>query len=192
MPIVFPDLLRPYYVSDNRQDPRASWQQLVAGTLGQKIKVVEFISDLSRLIKHLMFLRSYSESSCPSSTNPTEKLNATAWLGGWQIPNRNSSSNTQQTPNNTPNFTSGFLFPDRNRVRRSSSKDIEEAMASGLGKVSAGFAIISICYKFRFARLICICLQYKAVSASEHKLVITTYVAKRTRTSNASVNIFYI
>ena len=78
--------------------------------------------------------RSYSESSCPSSTNPTEKLNATAWLGGWQIPNRNSSSNTQQTPNNTPNFTSGFLFPDRNRVRRSSSKDIEEAMASGLGK----------------------------------------------------------
>ena len=55
------------------------------------------------------------------------------WLGGWAIQKKN---NTQtNTPNNTPNMSSGFLLPEKHRIRRSSSKDVEEAMAGGLGKV---------------------------------------------------------
>eukprot|EP00090_Calanus_glacialis_P008948 TRINITY_DN1726_c0_g1_i1.p2 TRINITY_DN1726_c0_g1~~TRINITY_DN1726_c0_g1_i1.p2 ORF type:complete len:140 (+),score=41.62 TRINITY_DN1726_c0_g1_i1:244-663(+) len=66
-----------------------------------------------------------------SSSTP-DKLDTVAWLGGWAIPKKNNS--TTNTPNNTPNMTSGFLIPERHRIRRSSSKDVEEAMAGGLGK----------------------------------------------------------
>ena len=67
-----------------------------------------------------------------SSSTP-DKLDTVAWLGGWAIPKKNNS--TTNTPNNTPNMTSGFLIPERHRIRRSSSKDVEEAMAGGLRKV---------------------------------------------------------
>merc|ERR1712215_653336 len=109
--------------------------------------------------------RSYSESSCPSSTNPTEKLNATAWLGGWQIPIR---SNTQQTPNNTPNLP------------QDSSSRTETEFEGRLPRT------LKRQWQVDSARLICTCLQYeKTVSASLHKLVKSSHVAKRTRTSNA-------
>ena len=56
----------------------------------------------------------------------------------------------QKKMNNTTNMTPGFLVPDRHRVRRSSSKDVEEAMAGGLGKVGKIYFIeILIFFYFR-------------------------------------------
>merc|ERR1712128_262516 len=71
--------------------------------------------------------RSFSESS-----SAPDRLDTVTWLGGWAIPKKNSS--TGVTPNNTPNMSSGFLMPERPSIRRSSSKDVEEAMAGELGK----------------------------------------------------------
>jgi len=65
--------------------------------------------------------RSLSESSSTVNKHETTM----AWLGGWPM---------QKKMNNTTNMSPGFLVPDRHRVRRSSSKDVEEAMAGGLGK----------------------------------------------------------
>jgi len=67
--------------------------------------------------------RSMSE-SCSSP----DKLDTMVWLGGWQIQNKN------QTQTNTPHLNSGFLCPERPRIRRASTKDVEEAMAGGLSK----------------------------------------------------------
>jgi len=72
-------------------------------------------------------VRAFSESS-----STPDKLDTMTWLGGWTIPNK--SNTPTNTPNNTPNMSSGFLSPGRHRIRRSSSKDVEEAMAGGLGK----------------------------------------------------------
>jgi len=72
--------------------------------------------------------RSLSESSSTPDKNETTM----AWLGGWPI--QKKLSNAGLTPNNTPCLSPGFLTPDRHRIRRSSSKDVEEAMAGGLGK----------------------------------------------------------
>eukprot|EP00092_Neocalanus_flemingeri_P026666 GFUD01028909.1.p1 GENE.GFUD01028909.1~~GFUD01028909.1.p1 ORF type:complete len:142 (-),score=38.36 GFUD01028909.1:446-871(-) len=73
--------------------------------------------------------RSLSESS-----STPDKLNTLTWLGGWAVQSKNNTQNS--TPNNTPNMTSGFLvpIPEKHRIRRSSTKDVEEAMAGGLGK----------------------------------------------------------
>merc|ERR1719427_2352311 len=66
--------------------------------------------------------RSMSE-SCSSP----DKLDTMVWLGGWQLQKKN------QTPTITPHLSSGFLVPERPRIRRASTKDVEEAMAGGLG-----------------------------------------------------------
>merc|ERR1712121_584807 len=67
-------------------------------------------------------------STCSSNNTETTM----AWLGGWPIQKKLSTAGL--TPNNTPSLSPGFLTPDRHRIRRSSSKDVEEAMAGGLGK----------------------------------------------------------
>merc|ERR1712013_703653 len=70
--------------------------------------------------------RSLSESSSMVDKHETTM----AWLGGWPVQKKMNNAGM----NNTQNMNSGFLVPDRHRVRRSSSKDVEEAMAGGLGK----------------------------------------------------------
>ena len=74
-----------------------------------------------------LLCRSLSESSSMVDKHETTM----AWLGGWQVQKKMTNAGM----NNTQNMSSGFLVPDRHRVRRSSSKDVEEAMAGGLGKV---------------------------------------------------------
>merc|ERR1711872_540585 len=59
--------------------------------------------------------RSLSE----SSSTPDKTETTMAWLGGWPIQKKLSAAG---------------LTPNRHRIRRSSSKDVEEAMAGGLGK----------------------------------------------------------
>ena len=74
-----------------------------------------------------LLCRSLSESSSMVDKHETTM----AWLGGWPVQKKMNNAGM----NNTQNINSGFLVPDRHRVRRSSSKDVEEAMAGGLGKV---------------------------------------------------------
>jgi hypothetical protein len=59
------------------------------------------------------------------------KMDMVAWLGGFK-----------QGKPNSENFnrTQGFWGTERERIRRSSSKDVEEAMSGGLSKV-----FITIC-----------------------------------------------
>ena len=61
------------------------------------------------------------------------KMDTVAWLAGFKQ-GKASVTNSNLNP--------GYFGTERNRIRRSSSKDVEEAMAGGLSKVNHLFQCI--------------------------------------------------
>jgi len=71
--------------------------------------------------------RKRTMSDCVSSS---DKISTMAWLGGWPLVTKNNETFNQMSGNTSQNQA---LTQDK-RVRRTSCKGIESAMAGGLGK----------------------------------------------------------
>jgi len=76
--------------------------------------------------------RKRTMSDCVSSS---DKISTMAWLGGWPLVTKNNETFNQMSGNTSQNQDSKLsaLTQDK-RVRRTSCKGIESAMAGGLGK----------------------------------------------------------